>query len=88
MTSQALRCGRRQLTLSREVCSPTLPVPPVRAVAEHIPRYVRIALRLMYESQLGRSAVLLSGVKTALRRISAREGCVRVCRRCSFRLWE
>ena len=45
-------------------------------VNEFIPKYVRLALKLMYSSQLGRSAVAFTSIKTVLRRISAREGCV------------
>ena len=56
------------------LCIFILALPPCSAVAEHIPKYVRIALRLMYANRWGTAAVRFGAVKRALKSMSAREG--------------
>ena len=43
-------------------------------VAEHIPRYVKLAISLMYHSSLGRTLTSSAAVRAALRALSVHEG--------------
>jgi hypothetical protein len=74
----AMARAARTLRFSCYSACLTTPILPAlsfpRTVSEHIPRYVKIALRAMYQSGIGSKVVSMGAAKAALRRMSAREG--------------